>query len=177
MNEKSYKEMLDLEFRGPQNALHQNKGESGLTFMGIYEKAFPFWLGWSIIKQNLSKDFKKSSILCYNNEELKKAVFEFYKKEFWDKLKLDEVKNEKVAGLIFKTSVNVGVKAALKLTFEITQTNNLSDTLKALNKTDPDTFTKAYKEKLKEFYINLATKKPQTHGIFLKGWLNRVEKS
>lgn len=177
MNKKSYKEMLDLEFWDPKNALHQNRGESGLTFMGIYEKAHPSWRGWAIIKQNLTLDFKKSSLLCYKNKELQNAVFEFYKKEFWDKLKLDEVKNERIADLIFKFAVNIGTKRALKLAFDITQTNNLKDALEALNKVEPDNFSKAYKEKLKEFYINLATKKPKIYGVFLKGWLNRVEKT
>lgn len=177
MNEKSFKEMLNLEFSNPKNALHFNKGESGLTFMGIYEGAHPDWKGWAIIKPNLTKDLKKTSLLCYENKELKKAVFEFYKKEFWDKLRLDEITNERIADLIFKFAVNVGTKRALNFAFIVTQTNNLSDTIKALNKIAPETFTKAYKEKLKQFYMNLASKKPRIYGIFLKGWLNRIEKS
>ena len=60
---KSYEKMLNLEFSGGTNALHKNKTESGLTWMGIYEKAHPNWQGWEKIKQilNQTNDIKKAS--------------------------------------------------------------------------------------------------------------------
>ncbi|MGP1485643.1 MAG: hypothetical protein ACTTJC_06125 [Campylobacter sp.] len=59
----SYNILKSLEFSGALNALHKNKTESGLTWMGIYEKAHPNWQGWSKIKSELNSqnDIKKAS--------------------------------------------------------------------------------------------------------------------
>ncbi|MGG7074647.1 glycosyl hydrolase 108 family protein, partial [Campylobacter sp. 9BO] len=113
---KSYELMLGFEFNNPKNALHKNPTEKGLTFMGIYEMAHPSWAGWLIVKQMLRKlsDIKEASTMLYQDKRLKELVAKFYKTNFWDKIRGDEITSQHIADEIFIFGVNVGAKQAIK---------------------------------------------------------------
>lgn len=179
----SYENMLNLEFSHPTNALHKNKGESGYTFMGIYETAYPNWGGWDIVKMYLRqfRDIKRASYECYNDINLRDLVEYFYKENFWDKMKLDSVFPYRTADLMFKFGVNVGVKRAVKYAQEVVgvKADGIvgAKTLRALNSYNPVHFEKEYKAKFESFYKNLADKRPKKYAHFLNGWLSRVRLS
>lgn len=180
--EVSYDNMLSLEFNSPTNALHYNKGESGHTFMGIYEVAHPSWSGWDKVKAYLKQcnnNIKSASLKCYSDKELKEQVQKFYKKEFWNKMRLDEVIPYRTADLIFKFGVNVGIKRAVKYAQQVVKVADDGivgiNTLKALNIYSPLIFESEYKAKFVNYYTNLASSSRYSH--FLDGWLNRVELS
>lgn len=178
----SYKNMLNLEFDAPKNALHRNKSENGLTFMGIYESANPEFCGWQKIYCTLKTcgQMEKASEILYNDEELRLKVEKFYKNKFWDEMKLDFVLPYRTADLMFKFAVNVGTKRAVKFAQRIVgvRTDGIvgKNTLKALNGYNPVKFENEYKAAFKKFYNDLAAKKDR-HKIFLNGWLNRVKLS
>ena len=175
--------MLGLEFGSPYNALHKNKGENGYTFMGIYEGAHPNWSGWEIVYRTLDlyKDLEKASYECYQNIFLIDLVEKFYKENFWDKLRLDELKSNRIADLIFKFAVNVGIKRAVRYAQMIANVrldgiigNN---TINALNSLDSGYFEERYKAEFIKFYEGLAKDNPGRYNRFLRGWLNRVKRS
>ncbi|MCD8212863.1 MAG: peptidoglycan domain protein, partial [Campylobacter sp.] len=86
---KALQLLFKLEFSSPKDALHKNPTEEEYTFMGIYERANPFWEGWSII-HNLMRtkdDVKAVSIRLYNDESIQRTVAKFYKDNFWDRMK------------------------------------------------------------------------------------------
>ena len=177
---KSFDEMLGLELSSPYNALHFNKGENGYTFMGIYESAHPNWSGWELVYRTLDlyKDLRKASYECYQNVFLTDLVREFYKENFWDKLRLDEIKSDRIADLIFKFAVNVGIKRAVRYAQMITNVrldgiigNN---TINALNSLDSKYFEERYKAEFIKFYEGLVKRNPDKNGRFLNGWLSRV---
>ncbi len=178
---KSFDEMLNLELSSPYNALHFNKGESGYTFMGIYEGAHPSWKGWELVYRTLElyKDLRKASYECYQNVFLTDLVKEFYKANFWDKLRLDEVKSEKIADLIFKFAVNVGIKRAVRYAQMVANVRIDgivgANTINALNTLDSGYFEERYKAEFIKFYERLA--KDNYYKYFLKGWQNRVKRS
>lgn len=178
--DKSFEEILNLELSSPYNALHFNKGESGYTFMGIYEKAHPSWKGWEIIYRTLElyKDLRKASYECYQNVFLTDLVKEFYKLNFWDKLRLDEIKSDRIADLIFKFGVNVGVKRAVRYAQMVANVRIDgiigANTINALNSLDSGYFEDRYKAEFIRFYEGLAKRNPDRYNSLLKGWLNRV---
>ncbi|WP_269484158.1 putative peptidoglycan-binding domain-containing protein [Campylobacter ureolyticus] len=181
--DKSFDEMLNLELSSPYNALHKNKGESGYTFMGIYESAHPNWKGWELVYRTLDlyKDLEKTSYECYQNVFLTDQVREFYKTNFWDKLRLDEIKSDRIADLIFKFAVNVGIKRAVRYAQMVANVridgiigNN---TINALNTLDSGYFEKRYKAEFMKFYDELVKRNPDKNGRFLNGWSNRVRKA
>ncbi|MCR8685207.1 putative peptidoglycan-binding domain-containing protein [Campylobacter ureolyticus] len=180
---KSFDEMLGLEFGSPYNALHKNKGEGGYTFMGIYEGAHPSWSGWEIVYRTLElyKDLRKASYECYQNVFLTDLVKEFYKLNFWDRLRLDEIKSDRIADLIFKFAVNVGIKRAVRYAQMIVNVKLDSiignNTISALNTLDSKYFEERYKTEFIKFYEGLAKRNPNKYNVFLKGWLNRIKRS
>ena len=94
MNKSIIEMIKDVEFSSDNSQLlHKNKTENGLTYFGIYESAHPNWKGWKIIKGylDLEPDLKKCSLILANVSDLNKLVEEFYKVEFYDKMKLDSV--------------------------------------------------------------------------------------
>ena len=182
----SYEILLRLEFNSPANALHKNKGESGLTFMGIYESANPAWSGWARVKSELNRlgyygvgdaeNLRRASVNLYNDDGLKELVAAFYRAKFWDALRADEIKSQKIADEIFCFAVNVGIKAAVKtaqkVTSELTGANLAIDgaigaqTLRALNSCDADAEI-AYYDRIIAANPNLK--------IYARGWRNRAE--
>lgn len=179
----SYDRLLKLEFSNPKNALHKNVGESGYTFMGIYETAHPDWGGWDIVRTYLrqNKCLERVSIECCRDRNLRDLVEYFYKENFWDKMKLDNVFPFRIADLMFKFGVNVGIKRAVRFAQEVVgvKTDGIvgKQTLKALNSHNPIKFESEYKAKFIKFYKRLASRHPQKYGHFLNGWIDRTKVS
>ena len=189
----SYEILLRLEFNSPASALHKNKSESGLTFMGIYESANPAWSGWARVKSELNRlgyygagdaeILKRASINLYNDEGLKAAAAAFYRAKFWDALRADEIKSQKIADEIFCFAVNVGIKAAIKtaqkVASELTGANLAIDgtigaqTLWALNSCDADTFDAAFDAAEIAYYDRIIAANPNLK-IYARGWRNRA---
>lgn len=95
----------------------------GETVYGIARNRHPEWEGWSVI------DEKKQSFgfpeLLYNLNELYYKVYDFYKQEFWDKLKLDEFNHLMLQEELFDTAVNQGAgKAVTYLQIALNLLNN-----------------------------------------------------
>lgn len=176
--EIAFKKVVSLEFNSPSNALHYNSNEKGYTFMGIYQYAFPNWSGWSIILKEVETNSmsKASSVLYFNNDLIGK-VREFYKKEFWDKLRLDEINNQNVAEEIMVFAVNAGIKAAIKAAQKVVGTTQDgvigSKTINALNAYDPVAFDSAYDKVEIEYYEMLVAKNPGFQK-YINGWRNRA---
>jgi len=84
----------------------------GETYKGVARKFWSGWNGWEIIDPMKAKsDFPK----CLDaNAELMSRTMQFYKVNFWDKLKCDVVIDQDVANELFDTSVNMGVSTAGK---------------------------------------------------------------
>lgn len=81
-----------------------------MTFMGISRKYHPTWNGWLIIdRHKLSSRFPEN---LKGNQALEEQVFSFYKKNFWDVNKLDQITNQSIANEVFDTGVNMGYKVA-----------------------------------------------------------------
>lgn len=173
--------LMSLEFNNPKNALHKNPTENGLTFMGIYEAAHPNWQGWGQVRAaiNAYGDLEKASVALYNDDALVEKVKIFYKKEFWDKMRLDEVDSELKACELFIFGVNVdtapAVRVLQRLLGVVVDGIMGGQTLKALNNYNEQAFDVDFDRAEIAYYRNLVKAKPEYH-IYERGWINRAEK-
>ena len=74
----------------------------GQTYAGIARKPNPDWAGWQHIDR---KDFGSATPL----------VREFYKTNFWDRIRGDDLTDQAIAETIFNFAVNTGIGVAAKL--------------------------------------------------------------
>ena len=173
--------LMSLEFSRPENALHKNPTESGLTFMGIYETANPNWQGWGQVRVaiNAYGDMKKASVALYNDDALVNLVASFYKKTYWDALNLDSVNSQIKANELFCFAVNVGVRSAVRVLQNMLglQSDGImgQETLKALNAYDTVAFDTDFDRAEIAYYRNLIRKNPSL-GVYERGWENRARR-
>src|SRR5512141_1451174 len=85
------------------NDPHDRGGE---TWRGIARKMHPDAAIWSVVDEYKSKPgFPGNLKAAAGLEEL---VWLFYKKEFWDCLRLDDINDQRISNELFDTSVNMG---------------------------------------------------------------------
>ncbi len=181
--DEAFKRFNGIEFNRPENVLHQNKGETGLTFYGIYQKAHPNWNGWHRVYAHImlkDNSRKEASISASKDELLIDEVKNFYRILYWDRLRLDEVKSQKIAEELFFFYLNIGNKQKVikyaQLIVGAKDDGILGkNTLRALNSFDEDIFDKEYDQKQISHYKRLVAKYPKRFTRFLKGWINRAK--
>lgn len=178
------KEALDivykLEFSNESNVLEKNATEDGWTFMGVYQGAFPNLDLWKTVRQKVQQangSMKLAGSMLYNNVAVREMINEFYKKEFWDKARLDEVVSQQIANEIFVAGVNMGMKKAVMLAQKLVgvPADGLvgPKTLAAINKYDDAAFDEMYDVLETDHYEMIIAANPSKR-IFAKGWRNRA---
>ena len=172
--------MYRLEFSNEDNVLEQNATENGWTFMGVYQGAFPNLDLWKTVRQKVQQangDMKLAGSMLYNSVAVREMIDDFYKKEFWDKARLDEVVSQQVANEIFVAGVNMGMKKAVMLAQKLVgvPADGLvgPKTLAAINKYDDAAFDEMYDVLETDHYEMIIANNPSKR-IYAKGWRNRA---
>lgn len=174
---------------------HNGKGKNkwdrgGETFKGIARKIWPDWDGWKLIDN--WKTFAQFPFVAENDPKINEAVHLFYKKNFWDKNRLDEIEYQPLCNELYDTGVNFGTNRAAKM---LQQSLNLLNRAEASWKDIKEdgiigNITLGIVNKLSakdsiscfnllnvlqgEAYLNIA-RKDKTQENNLRGWLTRVE--
>lgn len=149
--------------------LHTVPGDTGgMTYAGIARNKNPHWDGWSLI------DHKE-----INSPILTTMVRGFYKTEFWDRLRGDQIANQAIAESVFNFGVNTGMGVAVKLAQLIvgaTPDGAVGPvTLQKFNNAEPESFKKSYALAKITRYADICNKN-RKQSKFLLGWLNRTLK-
>ncbi|MCP4746894.1 MAG: N-acetylmuramidase, partial [Desulfobacteraceae bacterium] len=85
--------------------LHRVSGDrGGLTYAGISRKYHPNWPGWSYIDNGE-----------IDNADLTGQVKQFYRRQFWEKIKGDEIREQTIVFSLFDFAANAGCRTAIKL--------------------------------------------------------------
>jgi len=102
---------------------------------------------------------------------------EIYKRDYWDRVRGDEIASQRVASEIFDTAVNMGVRTASKLIQGCVGSHpdgvigNI--TLQKINAMDEELLLLRFKLAKVARYAYLAKKRPANRK-FLLGWINRA---
>ena len=147
----------------------------GETYKGVARKIFSKWSGWTYVDMlkrqpgfpaNLDKD-----------NDLQMAVNDFYRVNFWDKIKGDQMTNQEVANSIFDFGVNAGIGTSASLAQMVVneKTDGVigPDSLSAINKFDPNYFLASFTVAKIARYINIVKKRPTSQKYFY-GWVRRA---
>lgn len=146
--------------------LHKVEGDrGGQTYAGVARNFWPKWEGWDLIDAGKIDD-----------PELTKLVREFYKKNFWNKIKGDLINDPKISRTMFDFSVNAGVKVASKLAQLVV--NATPDgiigpkTAGKINQFEPEYFLMAYTIAKIARYKQIC-RKDHSQRKFLYNWVTR----
>lgn len=100
-----------------------------------------------------------------------------YREHFWNAMKGDQIKDQQLATIILDTFVNQGyrgLRLAQREAGADPDGNIGPGSIQAFNSSAPAILFEGIKDARRRYYQNLADVKPSM-GVFLKGWLNRVD--
>lgn len=143
--------------------IQSDKG--GQTFAGIARNRWPNWAGWSVVDAGGTPQAD--------------LVRGFYRANFWNPLRLDDVADQSVARTLFDFGVNAGTSTAAKLAQIVAETTPDGSvgpkTLSAINAINPELFMAKYALAKLARYRDIVTR-DQSQRVFLLGWVNRLLK-
>lgn len=157
-----------------------NKADTGgETYAGIARNHWPKWEGWSYI-DNIKMLYgkKPSTINAYAklNNSLTSLISKFYKKNFWDPLRLDEFVDQQLANSVYDFAVNSGTSRSAKY-IQLSAGVNADgiigkQTLHAVNSSDRKVLYYEFNKRRETFYKSIAK---GNQAQFLKSWLSRLK--
>lgn len=142
------------------------KGDKGgQTYAGIARKRWPSWQGWAFVDQN---QVPPTSL-----------VREFYRENFWDKVRGDNIVHQGTAESLFDFAVNAGTSTAIKLAqivAGVPADGSLGPvSMKAINALQVDYFRPYFGMAKIARYRDIVTR-DRSQIKFLLGWINRTLK-
>jgi lysozyme family protein len=159
------------------------------TVFGIARNFWPTWPGWQKIDKykaeypNLSPALKKRFTLAQwinasakvPSEGMKEMVSQFYRTNFWDLNKLDQIKDQQIANSVYDFGVNSGKGRAVQFLEQIfgVKKDGIMDpqVIALVNKADPKIVLAKYNGAREEAYRSWAT---GDQAQFLDSWLSRI---
>ena len=137
----------------------------GMTYAGIARNPNPQWAGWALVDR---KEF---------GGPLTSMVREFYRLNYWDRIRGDELRSQEIAETIFNFAVNTGTGVAIKLAQVIV--GAVPDggigpkTVELLNQCTAEKFVPTYALAKIQRYVNICLK-DRSQSKFLLGWTRRA---
>jgi lysozyme family protein len=149
--------------------LHQDSGDKGgPTYAGIARNYHPNWPGWRFLDAGDLDD-----------PELTAQVRDFYKNNFWDKIKCSQIEKQAVAETLFDFAVNAGYRTSAKLAQLVLDTTPDGiigpKTLSKLNQVEENDFNLRYALAKIARYTQIVNR-DRSQNKFLLGWINRTLK-
>lgn len=154
---------------------NKKSDRGGETYMGISRKNWPSWEGWAYLdKEKLkNKEFSK-------NKWLDVLVADFYRVNFWNRIRGGEINDQNIATLLLDYNVHsgrLGNKAIQKLVgFTGAAVDGAigPNTIRAINNhKNPEKLFYALLEQRRDFLTELSKEPNQADNY--DGWMNRVD--
>ncbi len=123
----NFREALPLTLINEGGWVHVDGDSGEETYRGIARAYFPGWIGWNLV--DLHKPLYQGQII--RDSALDDMIAVFYKKNFWDLVRGDEVINQNIAADLFDKAVNMGVRQSVILcqrSLAIEETGVMNDT-------------------------------------------------
>ena len=133
------------------------------TYAGISRRWHPGWKGWGYIDRG--------------GEPPRKMVFDFYKREFWDDIRGDELHSPSIAAAVFDFAVMAGAddarRAAQKACMVEVDGRFGPVSMRALDIITPALFLPRFAiARIEHHLADVKTNPSQMK--FLRGWINRA---
>ena len=143
--------------------LHNVLGDrGGQTYAGIARNMHPKWRGWALIDRSETPPAQ--------------MVHDFYRANFWDDIRGNEITHQAVASDIFNFYVNTGRPAKVLAQIVVGATPDGvfgPRTVQAINAADPEKFMLSYALAKITRYRDIV-QRDRAQLKFLMGWLNRT---
>lgn len=159
------------------------KDNGGETYKGIARNSWPNWSGWRLIDsaKNSGGSFPANLM---GNTALESLVEQFYRTEFWNRFRGDEIRPQGIANEMLEVCVNFGLSVGVRFfqgASNIVSSIRVEEdgifggaTLAALNRvTDALHFLQVVNALTAERYLRIVRNDPSQR-VFLKGWLARA---
>lgn len=142
------------------------KGDKGgQTYAGIARSRWPSWQGWAFVDQN---QVPPTSL-----------VREFYRENFWNKVRGGDLVHQGTAESLFDFAVNAGTSTAIKLAQIVAGVHSDGAlgpiSMKAINSLQVDYFRPHFAMAKIARYRDIVVR-DRTQIKFLLGWINRTLK-
>ena len=127
----NYKEAISKVLKHEGGYVNDLADIGGETYKGISRKNWEVWSGWKIIDN--SKSLANFPKCLYVNTLLNEYVVDFYKRNFWEPVGGDNIKDQDIANMLVDAAVLEGIKPAVKRAQRIVgigQTGVFSEELK-----------------------------------------------
>jgi len=150
--------------------LHEVEHDTGgRTFAGIAENFWADWEGWDYIDGGNNTS--------YTNPKMRELVNGFYKKNFWNPLRLDGIDDFDIAYTIYDFGVNGGIKTSARLAQKVAgvvEDGKIGPkSLEAINTMDSKYFQAMFAVYKLDRYLRIIGNN-HSQAKFAKGWANRT---
>jgi len=157
----------------------------GETYAGIARNYWPKWEGWKYLDV-FKKEFvftnkrnptaKEINKAMSASSYIKEAISKFYKQNFWDVNKLDQINDQQIANTVYDFGVNSGTGRAAKYLQQalgVAQDSKIGPaTLAAVNSIPPKITHNKFNSLRETFYRSIAK---GNQAEFLRSWLSRLK--
>jgi lysozyme family protein len=155
-----------LSWEGGYSDIAEDAGK--ITYQGLSRIHNPTWEGWKVLD---TLNPKHGQIY----PQLTQMVHNHYKSYYWDKNRIGEICNDKVAGFLFDFTVNSGGNAikSIQRIIGVKDDGVIGDkTIQAINNYNGDLFNQLKQARLK--FVEDIVKRNPGQKKFLQGWRNRI---
>ena len=104
---------FDATMKAEGGYVNDPQDPGGETYKGIARTRNSKWPGWTTI--DLMKEKRNFPKNLDGNGELQEHVKNLYERNYWDKVKGDDIQNQDIAESLFDFAVNAGPKTSAKL--------------------------------------------------------------
>ena len=140
----------------------------GRTYAGITRNHHNDWDGWQYLDRGDT-----------DNPALTGLVRDFYRENYWNRVRGDDIEDQAIAESVFDFAVNAGVSTSSKLAqlvVNATPDGRIGPkTLAAINAVDGDSFVPRFALAKVARYVEIC-KRDRGQMKFMLGWLNRTLK-
>lgn len=170
-----FKQALQLVLQNEGGYSNDPNDAGGETYKGVARNMNSNWIGWTLI--DLQKKQNNFPANLANNTELDAEIEQFYKINYWDKVKGNDITDQRVANTIFDFAVNAGVGTSSILAQKVAGVNEDGvmgvDSVTAINAFQPEQFLAYFTLAKIARYIKIVKNRPSNQKYFY-GWIRRA---
>lgn len=171
----NYDQAFQLVLNNEGGYVNDPDDPGGETYKGIARKMNSKWPGW--VNVDMAKQKPNFPGNLENDAQLQDEIKTFYRINYWDKIKGDDLTSQEVADSIFDFGVNAGTGTSARLAQMVVDATADGvigpNSVAKINAFDPEFFLASFALAKIARYINIVKKNPSSKKYFY-GWVKRT---